>query len=179
MQLFWQRLQLSSCTVQFFSRRSGQVHVRWASKRMRAVEEKLSVWQWIWRMQLRSKTRGQCTLVIKQEICTSGGSCLYASISLVLCFFPPRITDHFSFLRGRLFSLWRFPDEALLLAQTVTCMLYSLEDEWLSYRSLVPPDSILSKPRINTSFWSTEADRDPLTIQNGNIKHDLLHRSWQ
>ena len=91
-------------------------------------------------------------------------------------YFSNSLTTFLSRARTLVFVPPRFPNETLLLIQTMTSKLYSLEDEWLSSRSLLSPDSILSKHRITTSFWSTEADRDKLTTQNGNIKHDLLHR---
>ena len=79
--------------------------------------------------------------------------------------------------RTLVFVLPQPPNETLLLLQTMTSKLHSLEDEWLSYWSLVSPDSVLSKAQ-NRHFLSVppEADGDRLTIQNGNIKHDLLHR---
>lgn len=79
----------------------------------------------------------------------------------------------FSLEQERLFfALSQFANETLLM-QTMTSKLYNLEDEWLLYWPLLSPDSILSKHRITTFFWSTEADRDKLTVQNGNIKHYL------
>lgn len=86
------------------------------------------------------------------------------------------VTDHFSLLnkntRFFFFALSLFPNETLLM-QTMTSKLYNLEDEWLLYWPLLSSDSTLSKNRITTFFWSIEADRDKMTIQNGNIKHYL------
>ncbi len=112
---------------------------------------------------------------IKHEGYTLGGGCLCACVCL---YSSDSLTTFLSWTRTYFFVLPRFPNETLLLIQTMT-KLYSLEDEWLSYWPLLSPDSIHSKLRIATSFWPTEADTDKLTIRNGNIKHDLLHRIWE
>lgn len=90
-------------------------------------------------MYVRCKVVSLHHMVIKHEGYTLGAVC----VSI----------DHVSPLKkNTCFVLPQPPNETLLLLQTMTSKLYSLEDEWLSYWSLVSPDSVLSKHRIATSF---------------------------
>lgn len=119
--------------------------------------------EWIQWVQLRSKTLHHGAIIHEGYILC--GWCLCVCVSLTTFLSWTRTLVFF-------FALSLFPNETLLM-QTMTSKLYNLEDEWLLYWPLLSSDSALSKHRITTFFWSIEADRDKLTIQNGNIKHYL------
>lgn len=76
-----------------------------------------------------------------------------------------------------MFSFWQLPDETLLLVQTVTpgCTVWKMNGS----RTGLCFCLIAFFPNTETTLpFGPPRQTGPTTIQNGNIKHDLLHRSY-